>query len=393
MKFGVIDMSKVRVGIIGIGNMGSKHALNITQGKIVHAELVAVCDTNPDRLSWAKETLGEDVHCFSEPADLFESNLIDGVIIATPHYDHPRLAIEALGYNIHVLLEKPAGVYTKQVKEMNEVAAKSNKVFSLMLNQRTTPVFKKLKELIETGELGEIKRTNWIMTAWYRPQSYYNSGGWRATWEGEGGGVLLNQDPHILDLWQWTCGLPKRVRAFCSNGKFHDIEVEDDVTAYVEYENGATGVFVTSTGDAPGTNRLEVTGDRGKIVIEDNKLTFWRLTISERQFNREYTGGFGEPEVWKCEVPIKGEATAHNGIIQNWVNTILFDEPLIAPGEEGIKSLAISNAMHLSSWTDQWVELPIDEDLFYEKLQEKINRSTFRKQTVTSSTLNVDGTY
>jgi predicted dehydrogenase len=393
MKFGVIDMSKVRVGIIGIGNMGSKHALNIAQGKIEHAELVAVCDTNPDRLSWAKETLGEDIHCFSEPADLFESNLIDGVIIATPHYDHPRLAIEALGYNIHVLLEKPAGVYTKQVKEMNEVAAKSNKVFSLMLNQRTTPVFKKLKELIETGELGEIKRTNWIMTAWYRPQSYYNSGGWRATWEGEGGGVLLNQDPHILDLWQWTCGLPKRVRAFCSNGKFHDIEVEDDVTAYVEYENGATGVFVTSTGDAPGTNRLEVTGDRGKIVIEDNKLTFWRLTISERQFNREYTGGFGEPEVWKCEVPIKGEATAHNGIIQNWVNTILFDEPLIAPGEEGIKSLAISNAMHLSSWTDQWVELPIDEDLFYEKLQEKINRSTFRKQTVTSSTLNVDGTY
>jgi predicted dehydrogenase len=393
MKFGVIDMSKVRVGIIGIGNMGSKHALNIAQGKIEHAELVAVCDTNPDRLSWAKETLGEDVHCFSEPVDLFESNLIDGVIIATPHYDHPRLAIEALGYNIHVLLEKPAGVYTKQVKEMNEVAAKSNKVFCLTLNQRTTPVFKKLKELIETGELGEIKRTNWIMTAWYRPQSYYNSGGWRATWEGEGGGVLLNQDPHILDLWQWTCGLPKRVRAFCSNGKFHDIEVEDDVTAYVEYENGATGVFVTSTGDAPGTNRLEVTGDRGKIVIEDNKLTFWRLTISERQFNREYTGGFGEPEVWKCEVPIKGEATAHNGIIQNWVNTILFDEPLIAPGEEGIKSLAISNAMHLSSWTDQWVELPIDEDLFYEKLQEKINRSTFRKQTVTSSTLNVDGTY
>lgn len=305
MKFGVIDISKVRVGIIGIGNMGSKHALNIAQGKIEHAELVAVCDTNPDRLSWAKETLGEDVHCFSEPVDLFESNLIDGVIIATPHYDHPRLAIEALGYNIHVLLEKPAGVYTKQVKEMNEVAAKSNKIFSLMLNQRTTPVFKKLKELIETGELGEIKRTNWIMTAWYRPQSYYNSGGWRATWEGEGGGVLLNQDPHILDLWQWTCGLPKRVRAFCSNGKFHDIEVEDDVTAYVEYENGATGVFVTSTGDAPGTNRLEVTGDRGKIVIEDNKLTFWRLTISERQFNREYTGGFGEPRYGSVRFPLK----------------------------------------------------------------------------------------
>jgi predicted dehydrogenase len=337
--------------------------------------------------------LGNDIYCFSSATELYKSQLIDGVIIATPHYDHPGLAIEAFSFDIHVLSEKPAGVYTKQVKELNEAASKSNKVFGLMLNQRTTPVFQKLKELIESGELGEIKRTNWIMTAWYRSQSYYNSGGWRATWEGEGGGVLLNQDPHILDLWQWTCGLPKRVRAFCSDGKFHDIEVEDDVTAYVEYENGATGVFVTSTGDAPGTNRLEVTGDRGKIVIEDDKLTFWRLRVSERQFNREYTGGFGEPEVWKCEVPVKGEATSHNGIIQNWVNAILFDEPLLAPGEDGIKGLSISNAMHLSSWTDQWVELPINDDLFFEKLQEKINSSTFKKNTVKNTTLDTSGSY
>lgn len=174
-----------------------------------------------------------------------------------------------------------------------------------MYNQRTNPLYAKLKELIASGELGEVRRTNWIITDWYRSQSYYNSGGWRATWAGEGGGVLINQDPHQLDLWQWTTGLmPKRVRAFCQFGKHRDIEVENDVTAYVEYENGATGVFVTSTFEAPGTNRFEISGDRGKIVIEDNKLTFHRLRVSETEFNNTFTGGFGSPECWKFDIPI-----------------------------------------------------------------------------------------
>ena len=190
---------------------------------------------------------------------------------------------------------------------MNEAAEKSGKVFSMMFNQRTNPLYQKVRELILSGELGEIKRTNWIITNWYRSQSYYDSGGWRATWAGEGGGVMINQSPHQLDLWQWTTGLmPRRVRAFSGFGKYHDIEVEDDVTAYVEYENGATGLFVTSTGEAPGTNRFEVAGDRGKIVVEDGKLTFWRLRQSEREFNREYQGGFGEPECWKIDIPVYG---------------------------------------------------------------------------------------
>ena len=294
---------------------------------------------------------------------------------------------------LHVLTEKPAGVYTKQVREMNEAAAASGKVFGIMYNQRTNPVYGKLKSLVEAGELGELKRTNWIITSWYRPQSYYDSGGWRATWSGEGGGVLLNQDPHQLDLWQWTCGMPKRVRAFCAFGKYHDIEVEDDVTAYVEYENGATGVFVTSTGDAPGTNRLEVTGDRGKIVVESESVKFWRLRTPERQFNREYTGGFGAPEYWVCDVPIRESFTGHVGITSNWVGAILRGEKLLAPGEDGIKGLSISNAMHLSAWTDDWVNIPVDEDLFYEKIQERIESSKYSKPSPAAKTMNVKGTF
>ena len=385
-------MGTVKIGIIGIGGMGSNHAGNLSSGKVAGAELAAVCDVNPDRLEWARETLGGKVKIYESADELLEKSGVDAVMIATPHYDHPPLAIRSFERGKHVLVEKPAGVYTKQVRQMNEAAAASGRVFGIMFNQRTNPLYAKLKDLIESGELGELKRTNWIMTAWYRSQSYYDSGGWRATWAGEGGGVLLNQDPHQLDLWQWTCGMPVRLRAFAYYGKYHDIEVEDDVTAFVEYENGATGVFVTSTGDSPGTNRLEVSGDRGKIVIENRTLTFWRLRVPERQFNWEFTGGFGEPECWKADIPIKGTETGHVGIIQNWVEAISTGSRLLAPGEEGIKGLSISNAMHLSSWTDDWVDFPVDEELYLGKLNEKIEGSTFEKNS-TGRTMNVDGSF
>jgi len=386
-------VNKVRVGIIGVGNMGSVHARDFAAGNIPGAELKAICDINPERLDWAKKTFGEKVSLYDNSDAFFATADIDAVVVATPHYDHPPLAIKGFEKGLHVLIEKPAGVYTKQVREMNRVAEKSGKVFGIMYNQRTNPLYQKLRDLVRSGELGEIRRTNWIITNWYRPQSYYDSGGWRATWAGEGGGVLLNQDPHQLDLWQWICGMPKRVMAFMYFGKYHNIEVEDDVTAYVEYENGATGVFVTSTADAPGTNRFEVTGDRGKIVIENDKLTFWRLRVSERQFNREYTGGFGQPECWKCEIPVTGENSQHRGIFRNWIDAILHGAALLAPGTEGINGLEISNAMHLSAWTGKWADIPVDEDLFYELLQEKIRNSTFKKDTTVSRTLDVSGTH
>lgn len=386
-------MSNLRIGIIGIGNMGSKHAQRFVKGMVQGAELKAVCDSNPERLKWAKTTIGDKVQVFENSEAFYAANTVDAVIIATPHYDHPPLAIKAFERGLHVLSEKPAGVYTKQVLEMNEAASKSGKVFGLMLNQRTNPLYQKLRDLVKSGELGEIKRSVWIITNWYRPQSYYNSGGWRATWAGEGGGVLINQDPHQLDLWQWICGMPVRVRAFCEFGKYHNIEVEDDVTAYVQYENGATGVFITSTADAPGTNRFELSGDRGKVVVEDGKITFWRLRESERKFNLEFQGGMGQPECWKCEVPVKGEYTEHLGIINNWVSAILKGTPLLAPGSEGIHSLRLSNAMYLSTWIENWVNLPFDDNQFYEMLKQRIDNSNFSKESNESRVIDIDGTY
>lgn len=387
-------MDSVKVGIIGIGNMGSLHVLGLSQGKVDGAVLTAVCDISEDRIDWAKEHTTREVQFFQDEDAFLNEADMDAVIIATQHYNHPETAIKAFEKGIHVLVEKPAGVYTKNVLEMNKAAEASGKVFGIMYNQRTNPIYQKLRDLIQKGELGEIKRTNWIITNWYRSQSYYDSSDWRATWEGEGGGVLLNQAPHQLDLWQWTTGLmPKRVRAFSSLGKYHEIEVEDDVTAYVEYENGATGVFITTTGEAPGTNRFEVVGDRGKIVVENGQLIFHRLTESEREFNRTSTTGFGAPESWEIQVPVHGKATDHLGIIQNWIDGISKGAELLAPGEEGIKGLEISNAIYLSSWLDKTIELPIDSDLYYEKLQEKIRNSTFKKDKVLHATLDVYGTY
>jgi predicted dehydrogenase len=387
-------MGLVKVGVIGIGNMGSSHVLKLDQGQIEGATLTAICSRNENRIEWVKNHTTGNVQIFQDEETFLNESGIDAVLIATPHYSHPELAKKAFAKGIHVLIEKPAGVYTKSVLEMNEAAKVSGKVFGIMYNQRANPLYQKLRDLIESGELGEIKRTNWIITDSYRPQSYYDSSKWKGTWKGEGGGVLLNQALHQLDIWQWTTGLmPKSIRACASLGKYHDIEVEDDVSAYVEYENGATGVFITSTGEVPGTNRFEIVGDRGKIVVENEKLTFYRLTQSEREFNATFTGGFGEPECWKIDIPVKSENGGHVSIIQNWIDTIVKGVPLLAPGEEGVKALEISNAIYLSSWLNETVKFPVDPDLYYEKLQEKITQSTFKKKNVTNRTLDVTGTH
>ena len=384
-------MTKVRLGIIGVGNMGSGHAANILAGKCPEIELTAVADRREARRQWAKDTLPEGTAIFEEGSDLIQSGLCDAVHICTPHYQHPTLAMEAFAAGLHVMCEKPAGVYTKAVREMNEAAEKSGKVFAMMFNQRTNCVYRKMHEMVHSGQLGELKRVNWIITDWYRTQIYYDSGDWRATWEGEGGGVLLNQCPHQLDLLQWICGLPKTVQAFCQEGKWHDIEVEDDVTAYLQFENGATGVFITTTGDAPGTNRFEVTGTLGKLVCENDKLTFWKLAQDEREFCRTATEGFAQPQCQQVEVETDGENLQHVGVLNAFAGKILHGTPLVAEGTEGLGGLTLSNAMHLSSWLGRAVDIPFDEELFLSELNKR--RATSRKKESKDITFSTEGTY
>ena len=384
-------MEKVKIGIIGIGNMGTSHAKTITEGKVPELELVAVADKQEGRRQWCKDNLPESVQIFEESSDLIASGVCDAVLVAVPHYQHPELSVEALQHNLHVLCEKPAGVYTKQVREMNEAAAKSERVFAMMFNQRTNCVYRKMHDMVANGELGEIRRVNWIITDWYRTQSYYDSGSWRATWDGEGGGVLLNQCPHNLDLIQWICGMPAKVQAFCHEGKWHDIEVEDDVTAYLEYPNGATGVFITTTGDAPGTNRFEITGDLGKLVCENDKLTFYKLKQGIKEHCATCKGGFDKPECEAIEVETDGLNEQHAGVMKAFAGKILHGTPLVAGGEEGINGLMLSNAMHLSSWLGHAVTLPIDEDEFLKELNER--RAHSRKKEGSGVVFDTEGSY
>ena len=384
-------MEKVKLGIIGIGNMGSSHATRLVNGDVPEIDLVAVADRDESRHEWAKKNLPETIKFFTEGEDLINSGICDAVLIATQHYQHPVLAIKAFEKGLHVLCEKPAGVYTKAVREMNEAAKKSGKVFAMMFNQRTNCVYRKMHELVQGGELGAIKRVNWIITDWYRTQAYYDSGSWRATWAGEGGGVLLNQCPHNLDLIQWICGMPSKVRAYCHEGKWHNIEVEDDVTAYLEYPNGATGVFVTTTGDAPGTNRFEVTLEKGKLVCENNKLTLWKLAENEREYCFTAKEGFKKPDCEVIDVETDGENPQHNGVLKAFAANILHGDPLVAAGYEGINGLTLSNAMHLSSWLDKQIELPFDEDLFLEELNKR--RANSKVKTGEAVHFDTEGSY
>lgn len=363
-------MSKVRIGIVGLGNMGYSHAQQLLAGKISRLELAAVADLDPAKLARVPQVKG-----FKTAAEMMASGLIDAILISTPHYDHTTIGIAALKAGLHVMVEKPISVHRADCERL--IAAHTNKkqVFAAMFNQRTDHYYLKIRDLIQSGELGEIRRVNWIITDWFRTETYYASGGWRATWGGEGGGVLLNQCPHNLDLFQWMFGLPVSLRANCQFGKYHDIEVEDDVTATMSFANGATGVFITSTGEAPGTNRLEITGERGKLVYEDDKITYVRNEIPMGEFSRTTKESFSRPATWDIVVPAAGHGGQHNEVLQNFTNAILDGETLVAPAPEGIHSVELANAMLLSAWTAKPVALPINGKKYERLLKAKIAES------------------
>lgn len=376
-------MKKVRLGIIGLGAQGGYYAGFLTEGKVKNMELGAICDIDPAKKELAQEKY-PDVPFYENYIDMLESGDVDAVVTTVPHYLHPEMGIEALKRNIHALVEKPAGVYTKQVKELNEFAAsKPELTFGIMFNQRTNALYQKVKEIIDNGEIGDIRRTNWIITTWWRPQGYYDQSAWRATWGGEGGGVLVNQAPHQIDLMQWICGMPKKVYSNVKYGYQRNIAVEDEVTALFDYGNGATGTFITCTHDVMGTDRFEILGDKGKIVVDDSKkVTIKRLKTPESEMSNSMSMqdvmkifmGEGAGDIYTEEV-IEFESVwggQHIAVMENFAANILDGTPLLAPGSDGINGVALANAIHLSSWLGKEVEIPVDEELYFAELTKKI---------------------
>jgi len=368
-------LKNIRLGIIGIGNMGSAHSRMVSEGKVPGMELAAIADVLPEKAEMFPEAT-----YFSSGKELIESGKVDAVIIATPHYDHTTLGIAALNAGLHVLVEKPISVHKADCEKLIAAHTDKNLVFAAMFNQRTDPRYVKLKKMIDAGEFGKINRVQWTITDWFRTEHYYASGGWRATWKGEGGGVLLNQCPHQLDLWQWLFGVPSSVRAHIEIGRFHDIEVEDDVTAYMRYDNGMSGVFITTTGEAPGTNRLEIASERGRIIVEGQTIRWTRNEQETTAFSATTDKGFATPERWNIEIPFNDNGEQHLGIMKNFANTILKGEKLIAPAAEGIHSVELAGAMIYSGTNDCTVHMPLDAAAYESMLMDKIKNSTHVKK-------------
>ncbi len=372
------NRKRIRLGIIGIGNMGSEHCRLILGERCPETELCAVADLRKERREWARKKLPENVKIFAEGTELIVSGTCDAVLIATPHFQHEPLTVAALEAGLHVLCEKPAAVQADRAERMISTAGKTGKTLTFMFNQRTNCIYRTIKQLLAGGEMGAVKRMNWIITDWYRTQKYYDSGTWRATWAGEGGGVLLNQCPHQLDLLIWLCGMPCAVTARCEEGKWHHVEVEDDVTALLEFPNGATGVFVASTGDLPGTNRLEIDCERGKIVCEDDQVKVWRLGASEREICFESDDPWYREDARMSLPDTDGENPQHAGVINAFAAHLLRGEPMIAEAGDGLRALELSNAIHLSGWTGKRVEIPASREDFNRELDKRIAVSRIR---------------
>ena len=379
-------MEKVKFGIIGAGNQGTFYANSLyKEGKLENVVLTAICDNRAEKLDAIKKTMADDsITYFADYIEMLDSGICEAILVETPHYQHPEIVMECLKRGLHVICDKPAGVYTKQVREMNEFAAKHNARFAMMFTQRTNWMYRKMREIIQEGGIGELQRVNWIITDWFRTQQYYESGGWRATWAGEGGGVLINQCPHQIDLVQWVVGkMPKTVRGFCQYGRWHDIEVEDEVTAFFTYDNGATGVFITTTGEAPGTNRFEVSGTKGKLLAEAGKLIWYKNAEDSGDVIRNSETGFTPPKCEIIEVETDGKNFQHAGIINNFANAILGLEEQFVQGVEGINGVELMNAIELSGWNNgEEIVLPVNEERYLNELNNHRANSRLKEDKV-----------
>jgi len=370
-----------RIALIGAGNMGNQHLKDLAA--ITGVKLVAVCDTDAGRL--ASTASACSVPGYSDAVTLMEKERPDGVVIATPHFFHPPIAMEAFSRGISVLSEKPVAVTVRDAKAVNAAYEKAKAlhpglVYTAMFQQRTQGNWMKAKEMIDSGELGKIVRTTWIITDWFRTQAYYNSGGWRATWAGEGGGVLMNQCPHNLDLFQWFVGMPSRISAFAGFGKYHDIEVEDEVTAYLEYENGMVGHFITSTAEAPGSNRLEFVGENGKLICEKGKLYFSRNAKSMLAHLKEASAPWEPLPFEEMEIPVEGPMTGnHRIVLEDFAAAIREGRSPRIDAREGINMVALDNAIMYAALEKRSVTLPLEDGLFEEKLRTLQKESRFVK--------------
>lgn len=367
-------MNQLRIAIIGIGGMGKTYAKIINEGKVRGMTLAAVTCRSKENVLWAKENLDSQTKVYQDTELLFkDTDLFDAVLIVTPHKTHPEFAIRAFEYKKHVFCDKPAGISFYQSQRMSQAAKDSNRKYAMMFHQRLFDKYTRVKEIIDSNRLGDIRRVMLENSRYYRTNFYHKSSSWRSSWNHEGGGVLINQGQHLLDIWQWLFGMPKSLRADICYGKYNDFLVDDEATIYMQYENQMTAVFFITTGEPVNEERLEIIGTKGKLLLINNHLTIYTYEKEIDEYSKTaLVTNADELKISRMEEEFEDQANPYEPMLQNFADALLEDAKLIAPGEDGENSLTLANAAYLSSWIQETITLPIDPMLYEEKLKEKM---------------------
>lgn len=364
-------MTNVRCAIIGTGSMGKNYAKMICSGAIDNLTLAAAVCRSDENKRWARDSLPPSVAIYGSEDELYRhADTFDAVIIVTPHKLHPPMAVRALNAGKHVMCDKPAGVTVADAQLINEAASRSGKVYAMMCHQRTYPKYKKIKELLSSRTIGNIRRVMLENTASFRTYYYHKSGSWRSSWSGEGGGALINQGYHLIDMWQYLFGLPQAVYARIPFGKYNNFAVDDEATIIMDYPENTTGTFILTTGEGCAVERLEIAGDRGHILLDGNTLTITRFDCDLSEYARcaDVTSTqnlHGSTEQFVFE----DYGNAYEIMLKNFAAAVLNGAPPIARGEDGVAALSIINAAYLSAWKGEKIPLPIDTDEYFSALK------------------------
>lgn len=391
----VLMQKTIRTGIIGFGKQGSHYARMFFEGRICHElKLTAIADINPVRLQWAREHAPKGTLFFDSADAMLSSGTIDACIIATPHALHPQNTIDALQHGIHVLCDKPAGVNSIQVEQMlKESERHPDLVFAIMFNQRTNCAFRKLREIVQNRTYGNVRRIDWTINTWFRSQLYYDSSDWRGVWNGAYGGTIIDQCPHQVDLWQWIFGMPDRVTCRMGFRSHHNIEVEDEVVAIMEYDSGVMGSFCVSTSVPNGENILRIHLDGANITVRGNSIFIEKFPLSVEEWEKTPHGLFDKPKAEvEVEIETDGKNLQHKGILKAWANAILGKGECVADGKEGINCVILSEAMYLSAFTGRTVSIPFDEDDYLDELSKRL-ASSERKKPVDNPLAPIEETF
>lgn len=369
---------KIRVALVGVGVMGSKYADMIVSGEVKNMVLTGVVARNLKAQEWAAILVNaEGLHpnVYRDVDDMFaHADDFDAVIIVTPHKTHEEIAVRAFELGKHVLCDKPAGATIGQAQNMTAASKQYDKVYGMIFHQHRYPKYLYIKQALENGELGELKRMLMVNSRYFRTAHYHQSGSWRSSWNGEGGGALINQGAHILDIWQWLFGMPQKIYAEIPFGKYNEFKVDDEATISMRYENGATGVFMLTTGEAVWQERLEIVGTKGRMLLEDDILHIYRYSKDSTEYIATEDVNSREHLAITEEVINFGKAEEpYVEILENFAEAVISGDSsiLIAPGEEAINQLMLTNGAYCSAWKGMPVCLPLDAEEY---------EATFREQ-------------